>query len=77
MNTTLPAPMSKAEVTLLQKFESDLLTREQAAAYLGVAVQTLAMWKWAKRYDLPFVRIGRLIKYRKSDLDAFIGRHCT
>jgi excisionase family DNA binding protein len=77
MNTTIPAPISKADITLVQKFESDLLTREQAAAYLGVAVQTLAMWKWAKRYDLPFVRIGRLIKYRKSELDAFIGRHCT
>ena len=75
MNTTIAAPISKAEVTLLQKFESDLLTREQAAAYLGVAVQTLAMWKWAKRYDLPFVRIGRLIKYKRSDLDSFITRH--
>ena len=43
MNTTIPAPISKADITLLQKFESDLLTREQAAAYLGIAVQTLAM----------------------------------
>jgi len=75
MNTTLPAPISKAEVTLLQKFESDLLTREQAAAYLGVAVQTLAIWKSTKRYDLPFVKIGRLCKYKRSELDAFIRRN--
>ena len=75
MNTSLPAPITKAEVTLLQKFESDLLTREQAAAYLGVAVQTLAIWKSTKRYDLPFVKIGRLCKYKRSELDAFIRRH--
>ena len=73
MNRTMPIKNDGAEIML--QFESDLLTREQAAAYLGVAVQTLAMWKWAKRYDLPFVRIGRLIKYKRSELDAFIRKN--
>ncbi len=73
MNRTIPIKNEGAEIML--QFESDLLTREQAAAYLGVAVQTLAMWKWAKRYDLPFVRIGRLIKYKRSELDAFIRKN--
>jgi excisionase family DNA binding protein len=59
----------------MQKFESDLLSREQAAAYLGVAVQTLAIWKSTKRYGLPFVKIGRLVKYKRCDLDAFICKH--
>ena len=77
MNTVNQTPSSRAEVALFQKFESDLLTREQAAAYLGIAAQTLSIWKWAKRYDLPFVKIGRLVKYKRSDLDAFIRRHST
>jgi excisionase family DNA binding protein len=53
----------------------DLLTREQAADYLGVAPQTLAVWAMAKNRPhrpLPFVKIGRLVRYRRSDLDAFI-----
>jgi len=54
------------------RFQSLLLSRKEAAAYLGVAEQTLAIWKTTGRYSLPVVKIGRLAKYRKSDLDAFI-----
>lgn len=52
--------------------QSDLLTREQAAEYLGVTVQTLAVWACTKRYGLSYVKVGRLAKYRLADLDAFI-----
>lgn len=56
------------------RFASELLSRREAADYLGVAVQTLAIWKTTGRYSLPVVKVGRLAKYRKSDLDAFIAR---
>lgn len=52
--------------------ESPLLTREQAANYLGVTTSTLAVWACNKRYNLPFVKIGRLCKYRLQDLNLFI-----
>ncbi|MBS1992704.1 MAG: helix-turn-helix domain-containing protein [Cyanobacteria bacterium SZAS LIN-3] len=52
---------------------SELLSRAEAAAYLGVAKQTLAIWKCTKRYNLPFIKIGKLIKYKRSDLDQFIA----
>jgi excisionase family DNA binding protein len=54
--------------------QSDLFTRREASAYLGVATTTLAMWKCNGRYQLPVVKIGGLCKYRKSDLDEFITR---
>ena len=54
---------------------SELLTREQAAAYLGVSPRTLAVWKCTGRYGLPVCKVGRLVKYRRSDLDAFIQRN--
>jgi excisionase family DNA binding protein len=54
---------------------SELLSRVEAAAYLGVARQTLAIWACTNRYDLPYVKIGKLVKYRKSDLDAFIAKN--
>ena len=53
---------------------SDLLTREEAASYLGVKVGTLANWTTTGRYSLPMVKIGRLAKYRRRDLDSFIER---
>lgn len=49
-----------------------LLSRKQAAEYLGINARTLANWKCAKRYGLPTIRIGRLCKYRQSDLDKLI-----
>lgn len=52
---------------------SELLTRKEAAEYLGVTPETLAVWHCTKRYPLPMVKMGRLAKYKKSDLDAFIA----
>ena len=50
-----------------------LISRPQAAEYLGIRAQTLAVWATTGRYNLPFVRIGRSVRYKKSDLDAFIA----
>lgn len=53
---------------------TELLTRDQAAEYLGITPRTLAVWACVKRYNLPYVKVDRLVKYRRSDLDAFIAR---
>ncbi len=45
-------------------------TRE-AAAYLRLEANTLAVWRVTGRYDLPSEKIGRLVRYRKSALDAW------
>ncbi len=58
----------------IPRFDSQLLSRRQAAIYLGVSEQTLAIWKCTNRYALPVVKVGRLAKYRKSDLDAFLNK---
>ena len=51
----------------------ELLTRRQAAAYLGgLKPSTLAVWATTKRYRLPFLRIGNIVRYRRSDLDKFL-----
>jgi len=49
-----------------------LLTRKEAAEFLGVAESTLAQWKCTGRYNLASVKIGRLVKYRIADLEKFI-----
>jgi len=54
---------------------TQLRSRREAADYLGVSPQTLAVWACTKRYDLPMIKIGRHVKYRQSDLDAFIERN--
>jgi hypothetical protein len=42
-----------------------------AAAYLDVAPTTLEIWRCTGRYDLPFEKIGRSVRYRKSALDRW------
>ena len=56
------------------KLLNELLTNEQAAAYLGVSPQTLCVWRSVGRYNLPFLKIGRLVRYRKSDLDDWLEK---
>ncbi len=53
--------------------ENTLLTRAEAAAFLGVSKGTLEVWACTKRYPLPYVKVGRLVKYRLSDLQAFVA----
>ena len=52
----------------------ELLTADQAAEYIGVKPQTLAVWRTTGRYALAFLKVGRLVKYRREVLDAFLSR---
>jgi hypothetical protein len=51
-----------------------LLSRKEAAEFLGVKEDTLALWQSAQRYNLPIVKVGRLAKYRFEDLLEFVER---
>lgn len=46
---------------------------KSAAAALGVQANTLAVWRSSGRYGLPFIKAGRSVKYRISDLAEFIA----
>lgn len=48
-----------------------LLSREEAAKFLGVSKGTLEVWACTERYDLPYIKVGRLAKYWLSDLHHF------
>ncbi|OGT11441.1 MAG: hypothetical protein A2X77_04425 [Gammaproteobacteria bacterium GWE2_42_36] len=52
--------------------EEKILSREEAAKFLGVSRGTLDVWASTRRYPLPVVKVGRLSKYRLSDLLKFL-----
>jgi hypothetical protein len=52
--------------------QSPMTDNNGAAEYIGVESGTLATWRSTGRYKLPYVKIGRSVKYRYEDLDAFI-----
>lgn len=49
-----------------------LLKPSQVAEILGVTVHTLAVWRCEERYNLKYVKTGRLVRYRRKDVEAFI-----
>lgn len=58
--------------------EDTLLDRPAAAKYLGgLKPNTLAVWDCTKRYDLKPIKIGKLVRYKRSVLDEFIKEHMT
>ncbi|NIZ63437.1 DNA-binding protein [Sedimentitalea sp. CY04] len=51
--------------------QNTLLKPKQVAERLGVSITTLATWRCTKRYPLAYVKVGRLVRFRAGDVDAF------
>lgn len=49
-----------------------LLDETQTAELLGVKRQTLAVWRCTHRHDLPYIRVGKAIRYRLNDLERWL-----
>jgi hypothetical protein len=54
--------------------ESRLLTERQVAAILQIKPNTLAHWRLTKLKPLPFIRIGRTIRYHSEDVEQFLAK---
>lgn len=50
-----------------------LLTPEEAAELLSVKPKTLTWWRCKGRYGLKYVKVGRFVRYRLSDLRDFVN----
>lgn len=55
--------------------KTGLITPEEAASYLGVSHRTLAKWRSIGRTTIPFIRVGKCIRYSVPDLDVWIAKH--
>jgi excisionase family DNA binding protein len=50
-----------------------LLTSAEVAELLGVSIGSLAVWRCTQRYPLAFVKVGRSVRYRIEDVEAFVA----
>jgi excisionase family DNA binding protein len=50
----------------------ELLDEQAAAAFLDVSPGTLSVWRSTGRYALPFVKVGRKVRYRRADLAEWL-----
>lgn len=67
---------TEARNSLPASMPERLLNPRETAAVLGVGVLTLTDWRSrpGNRVLLPFVRVGRLIRYKPRDVADFIER---
>jgi len=65
-------PNGVYRMTIKASREDEIYSNTQAAEYIGVTPKTLEVWRCTKRYSIPFIKVGRLVKYRKSALDSFL-----
>jgi phage terminase Nu1 subunit (DNA packaging protein) len=53
------------------------INEADASKVLGVKATTLGNWRTTGRYNLPYVKAGRLVRYRVADLAAWIAKRRT
>lgn len=66
--------MTTENLSRLLNAGADLLDDNAAAALLDVAPGTLSVWRSTGRYNLPFLKIGRKVRYRRADLMAWLEK---
>jgi len=52
--------------------EKQLLNTEEASEFLGISRNTL--YEWVLQRKIPFIKVGRLLKFRIEDLEAWLKR---
>ena len=69
--------ISTSSESVVSADTNKLVSREEAAAFLGIKCQTLAVWAATKRYPLPVVKIGSRARYWLHDLITFAQKRTT
>lgn len=52
--------------------DTTLMTSAEVAQVLRVSEKTLSNWRY--RGQIPYLRVGGLVRYRWSDIDAWLKR---
>ena len=53
------------------------IDEQKASIVLGVRPATLCNWRTTGRHRLPYIKVGRLVRYRIADLAAWIAKRRT
>ncbi len=64
-----------AETTLaaiLRPKNTDLVDEREAAEILDMAPGTLSVWRSTGRYGIPFIKVGRKVRYSRTALSAWL-----
>ena len=49
-----------------------MLRTDEAAEFLGISKNTL--YEWIIQKKIPHIKVGRLVKFKREDLEAWLER---
>ena len=50
-----------------------LISPQELAQYLGVSVNSLAVWRTNKTYPIPYIKVGGKIRYDIDDINQWLN----
>jgi len=56
-----------------EEVKDKLMSTSEVATYLNVSIDTIRRWRYIRRGP-AFLRIGKVCRYRQSQVDAWIER---
>ncbi|HFK5529522.1 TPA: helix-turn-helix domain-containing protein [Elizabethkingia anophelis] len=62
--------LQKIQLNSNKTDRAELLTRKQVCNLLGCS--TVSLWNWANKKKLVPVKLGKIVRYKKSDVELFI-----
>lgn len=57
---------------ILRPRNTDLVDETEAAEILDLAPGTLSVWRSTGRYGIPFIKVGRKVRYSRTALNAWL-----
>jgi excisionase family DNA binding protein len=51
---------------------NDLIDEQEAADFLKLSTGTLSVWRSTGRYAIPFIKVGRRVRYSRASLIAWL-----
>lgn len=57
---------------IIRTQSDDLLNEIAAAEILDVRPGTLSVWRSTGRYGIPFIKVGRKVRYSRAALQAWL-----
>ncbi|MHB1245996.1 MAG: helix-turn-helix domain-containing protein [Sulfuriferula sp.] len=68
----MPTKTASNVAGILRPKNPDLVDETEAATILDVSPGTLSVWRSSGRYCVPFLKIGRKVRYSRKALDVWL-----
>lgn len=50
-----------------------LISPKELAEYLGISINSLAVWRTNKTYPIPYIKVGGKIRYDLDDINQWLN----